>query len=162
MFCTTCAEEGWHNSRSASTLWSRCHITGGYLPCGHMSQLQLARSHGLPAVRLSELRGRGAELNDLHRHQRQLPASTLRAWLGEAATKGAALLRSCLHGAALPMLLFASQMNGGTFGYGAMVCEHICNCSGDTVQSSMGPLAHAAGFRRAWRGRRTQCAAPVR
>ena len=65
-----------------------------YSPGDHVSQLQLARSHGLPAVRLSELHGRGAELNDLHRHQRQLPASMLRAWLGEAATKGAFLLCS--------------------------------------------------------------------
>ena len=52
-------------------------------------QLQLARSHGLPAVRLSEVRSRGGELNDLHRHQCQLTASLLRTWLGETATKGA-------------------------------------------------------------------------
>jgi hypothetical protein len=57
--------------------------------CG--AQLQLARSHGLPAVRLSELRCRSAELNGLHKHRRPLPASLLRDWLGKTATAGTML-----------------------------------------------------------------------
>ena len=62
-----------------------------FLTVNRTLQLQLARSHGLPAVRLSELRSRSAELNGLHKHRRTLPASLLRDWLVETATAGTTL-----------------------------------------------------------------------
>ena len=51
-------------------------------------QLQLARSNGLPAVRMGELLPHSAELASLARSQRSLTASLLRSWLTGVATTG--------------------------------------------------------------------------
>ena len=53
------------------------------------AQLQLARSHGLPAVRMAELRSVSGQLGALAPGRRALSASLLREWLGPAATTGA-------------------------------------------------------------------------